>query len=544
LGLEPPRPEASARAAATPGASAPPEAAGTGEPRDFLKKAYDLDEIKKAVDDAASVGGGLWLSYLFVLFYLAIAAGAVTHADLFLENPVKLPFLNVELPLLAFFFLAPILFLFVHAYTLVHLVFLTDKARRFDEALSTQIGDDSIAAADSNDSRIAAIAGLRGQLPSNIFIQFLAGPRDRRAGSFGWLLRLIAWSTLAVAPILLLLLFQLQFLPFHLSWITWTHRLALVADLILIWWLWRKILLGRDSVAPRPLAVWSWTWIGALLTVCAVLVSLGLATFPGEWQTERLTAWNPIHERDRFGHPIMVSIHDWLFESRVDDTTRRRRWPVSSTLVLIGFNIYEGLNIDDPDKLKGRDFVFRARGRDLRGAIFDLAVLPKVDFTRAQLQGALLDFAKLQGASLAGAQLQGASLISTQLQGATLGDAHLEGALLFEAHLRGASLAQAALKATDLSGALLWRSNFAVFADGAALRIDDSRDQWSPVWSDEYGSVQPWNNKAYQDLRTTMDTVPPGEDRDQALDRIRNLDCLSPDTTLASCDPHGRGFHR
>ena len=41
--------------------------------------------------------------------YLAIAAGAVTHADLFLERTVKLPFLNIELPLLAFFFLAPIL---------------------------------------------------------------------------------------------------------------------------------------------------------------------------------------------------------------------------------------------------------------------------------------------------------------------------------------------------------------------------------------------------------------------------------------------------
>jgi hypothetical protein len=217
LGLEPLKPEASASAAAAPGAPTQPETAGTGDPRDFLKKADDLDEIKKAVDDAASVGGGLWLSYLFVLFYLAIAAGAVTHADLFLENPVKLPFLNVELPLIAFFFLAPILFLFVHAYTLVHLVFLTDKAKRFDQALSTQIGDDSVAAKDSNDPRIAAIAGVRGQLPSNIFIQFLAGPRDRRAGSFGWLLRAIAWSTLAVAPILLLLLFQLQFLPFHLS---------------------------------------------------------------------------------------------------------------------------------------------------------------------------------------------------------------------------------------------------------------------------------------------------------------------------------------
>ena len=53
-------------------------------------------------------------------------------------------------------------------------------------------------------------------------IEFLAGPPNVRAGPVGWLLRVIAWSTLAIAPILLLLLFQLQFLPFHNGFIAWT----------------------------------------------------------------------------------------------------------------------------------------------------------------------------------------------------------------------------------------------------------------------------------------------------------------------------------
>jgi hypothetical protein len=176
----------------------PASASPTRELPKIAEKADDLEAIKKAVDDAASVGGGLWLSYLFVLFHLAIAAGAVTHADLFLENPVKLPFLNVELPLLAFFFLAPILFLVVHSYTLVHLVILTDKAKRFHQALHAQIGDGSIR------------DGLRRQLPSNIFVQFLAGPAQVRESAFGWLLEAIAWVTLAIAPVLLLLLMQIQ----------------------------------------------------------------------------------------------------------------------------------------------------------------------------------------------------------------------------------------------------------------------------------------------------------------------------------------------
>src|SRR5215470_4776826 len=73
------------------------------EPTPFAAKAKDLGALRNAVVDAASIGVGLWISYLFVLFYFAIADGAVTHRDLLFENPVKLPFLNIGLPLKGFF---------------------------------------------------------------------------------------------------------------------------------------------------------------------------------------------------------------------------------------------------------------------------------------------------------------------------------------------------------------------------------------------------------------------------------------------------------
>jgi hypothetical protein len=258
------------------GASSPPDvqapAGSTPDLPEFAKKADDLEAIKKALDDAASVGGGLWLSYLFVLFYLAVAAGAVTHEDLFFEKSVKLPFLNIELPLLAFFFLAPILFLIVHTYTLVHLVMLTEKAKRYHLALH-----DSTRSITS-----AARENLQWQLPSNIFVQFVAGPADVRSGLFGWTLRAIAWTTLVVAPIFLLLLLQIQFLPFHNSFITWTHRSALLADLVLLWWLWRKILWERRTRRGRQ-ASQLWPALGLSLGAAAILSLLSLATFPAEW---------------------------------------------------------------------------------------------------------------------------------------------------------------------------------------------------------------------------------------------------------------------
>ena len=169
---EPPSPD---------GVATPSSPSVTNEPNlpPIAADADNLEAIRKAVEDAASVSGALWFSYLFVLFYFAVAAGAVTHADLFLENPVRLPFLNIELPLLAFFFLAPILFVIVHAYVLVHFVLLTDKAKRFHRALHD-------AGRDLNrlpkDQSAAIRDGEQGRLPSNIFVQFLAGPADIRAG--------------------------------------------------------------------------------------------------------------------------------------------------------------------------------------------------------------------------------------------------------------------------------------------------------------------------------------------------------------------------
>jgi Pentapeptide repeats (9 copies) len=417
--------------------------------------ADDLKAIKKAVDDAASVGGGLWLSYLFVLFYLAVAAGAVTHADLFFENPVKLPFLNIELPLLAFFFLAPILFLIVHVYTLVHLVMLSDKAKRFHQALHDQIGSNDDLSKDESARRAVIRACLQRQMPSNIFVQFLAGPPEVRASRFGTLLRGIAWVTLVVAPVLLLLMMQIQFLPFHSSFITWTHRIALLAALVLIWWLWREILSGRAADGRRRPASRVWTGLGFALSACAVLFSWTAATFPGEWQEDHWPDWRFLDARTELGEPKKVSLHDLLFDLPVDNTTRHRRSFFSSTLVLPGLNIYEGLRIDDPEKAKWRDYVFRARGRDLKGAILDLASLPRVDFAGAELRGASLYRAQLQRASFENAQLQGASLDHAQLQDASLERAELQDASLIHAQLQGVSLVDAQLQGASLQYAHL-----------------------------------------------------------------------------------------
>ena len=86
------------------------------------EQAKDLKALRDAMNDAAATTAGLWFSYLFVLLYLLIAVSSVTHRNILFEEPVKLPFLGVDLPLIGFFVIGPALFLIVHAYVLLHCV--------------------------------------------------------------------------------------------------------------------------------------------------------------------------------------------------------------------------------------------------------------------------------------------------------------------------------------------------------------------------------------------------------------------------------------
>jgi uncharacterized protein YjbI with pentapeptide repeats len=291
----------------------------------------------------------------------------------------------------------------------------------------------------------------------------------------------------------------------------------------------------------------------------------------GEWQEDNLpyvAAWKSLRER--------------IFAGPVDQTTRRRTSLFSNTLVIPHFDIYEGLKIDDPKKVGWRQYLINLRGRDLEGAVLDVAVLPRADLTGAQLhgasllgaqlqganlweaqlqgallhadlQGAVLNGADLQGAVLQWAHLQGAPLDYAQLQGASLRAAELQGASLEYAGLQGANLVHAGLQGADLAGALLWRAKLDTFF---LENIFDAggKINWSPVlvkyWipvvnGSPVGDAKPWTDATYAELRQSIEREvlqvrrgPITLDRDMILDQVAILDCKRNDgSTLASCDP-------
>ena len=423
----------------------------------LVQKAGDLEAIRTSVNDAATVSGGLWISYLFVMFYLTVAAGAVTHVDLFLERPVKLPFLGIDLPLLAFFCLAPLLFLIVHAYTLVHFVILSEKAKQFHQVLT----EFDLAPQDGSPSRKIRNEmrdNLRRQLSINVFVQFLAGPPEIRAGAFGWTLRAISWISLVIGPILLLLLFQVQFLPYQSVAITWVHRLSIMVDFVLLWWLWRKILAGRDLDADRSAAPALAKALGMALTLLIVLFSCAIVVFTGEWQMRLFAGFKVLPNYSDPHRPL--SIHEYIFNSTIDEISRKRIFPFSNTLILTNANIFETLGADDPAKLKKREFLYRARGRNFRGAIFDHAILPKVDFYGAHLEGASFLEVDLDQSSFDKASLNDSSLVRATARGTSFEDSELNGADLSGSNLEGADFVRASLNAASLSSSELSGAKF------------------------------------------------------------------------------------
>ena len=358
--------------------------------------------------------------------------------------------------------LGPLILLVVHAHVLLHFVLLGEKARLFE----TQLGREPVDVS----------ARMRQLLPVNIFGQLLAGPTHSRS----WLLRalivLIAWISLVIGPVALLVFFELQFLPYHSELITGWHRLAVVVDLALLWMLW-PLITGRTTRQPQQERQPRWIGLAAMAaTGIPIFLVFALATFPGE-ALERAFAYVPLRET--------------LVDGKLDEATLRPTSWFSNRLVLPALDLLDHDKFDTLAKLAVSPVKYSLRGRDLSHAVLTDATLPRIDFSRAnltgasflraraqgawfdraELSGAVLDQASLQGASFYGARLLGASLDGAAVQGGQLAAAQLKGAWLSGALFDGASLASADLRWAILNGAQLRGANlYEAQLQGASLR--------------------------------------------------------------------------
>ena len=169
-----------------------------------------LNEANGASDSAWSS----WLAFLLLLTYVVVTLAGVSHKALLLNNPVKLPIINADIPLVGFFQYAPALLLLVYLSLLIQHVILARKYRRFTEAIAPY------------ERETGTEHPAREGVHSYVFAQVLAGPRPNRITKF--MMQLIVYVTFSIIPIVTLLYFQVKFLPYHEVSVTYWHRFAVI----------------------------------------------------------------------------------------------------------------------------------------------------------------------------------------------------------------------------------------------------------------------------------------------------------------------------
>lgn len=382
-----------------------------------------LKELGDAANEAARREAPQWFYFVTIMITLAALVGSTTHRVLFLEQPVRVPILGVEVPLLGFYVAAPVLFLVLHFHLLAQMRLMADKIAAYFRRAEQEAVDEP-----------EVIPRAIRRLDSFPLAQLLA---SRWRGERAVALSLMIWTTFAILPLTLLLFFQLRFLPYQDVWITWLHRGVLILDLAILWWLWPlSVVADHRRGRPRRVA----TLAASVSSAALVVFSVGIATVPEEWLVDAL--------------PV-AALRTPLFDGEVDDQTLRPSTPFSRRIVLPNEILIppEDLRAFREDLHKAMDLIQRTtvlRGRSLKDAVLVGVDLRRADLSYARLQGARLSGAQIQGASFVDAQMQGAMLDAAQMQGAILDRARLQGAWLFAAQMQGASLLEAQMQGATL----------------------------------------------------------------------------------------------
>lgn len=449
-----------------------------------------------------------WLITLALMAYLALTVAGVTHRDLLLDSEVTLPILGVKIALVPFFLAVPVVVVLLHLGLLLRLALLSRQVNEFNAALQMLEPSD------------ARTHPLRLAVENTLFVQAAAGPERSRVVSA--LIYLVAALSVVLLPLGLLLYVQLAFLPYHDALVTNAHRVALIADVLLLALAGVLVLEAETSVfravgsasAYRPLTLAA----GLAVLIGAVAVSMLVATVPGETAGRvAATAATATASASQQGPDGVMAV--------APGAVREDR-------VLFGM-FPRNLSLADQDLVAGRTAIggersLNLRSRDLRFARFDRSNLRQADLTGADLEGASLtgadlsaawlscagpdrappsedrpavhctrapgadfraarlsqarmagidlsgsrlDGARLDAADLAGANLSGASLAGVRAERANLAGAALPGAGLRLAALQGADLSAARMQRADLTGALLQGASLMrAGLEGALLR--------------------------------------------------------------------------
>lgn len=179
--------------------------------------------LLEASNSASAHVGLLHVAFMALCAYVLVIVFGTTDLDLLMGKGVKLPVVDVEVPIAGFYAFAPYLVVLVHFNLLLQLQLLSRKLYAFDAAAPAEEG----------------IGGLRDQLHIFPYTYYLIG---RPSPVVRLLLGAVVTITLLLLPLATLLVVQLRFLAYQSELVTWAQRFATWSDVALVIALWPVIM--------------------------------------------------------------------------------------------------------------------------------------------------------------------------------------------------------------------------------------------------------------------------------------------------------------
>lgn len=370
---------------------------------------FILRDTAKSINESIKTARLYWVTHLLISLYMLVTLLKISHDDLLLLSKLSLPIIDSNMEAPSFFIAAPAIYTLMHGSLLFHHAMLARAIERFDEDVA---------------KKMSGHAMSLSHLPHRIVIYFLAQMKttSRMNGFLAFSHRVLSYVTLYVVPIIILMMFQVTYLPAHSFWINGWIRVWIIVCLIQCFTFGLLMRTGNASLASsffdyRSSKPWS---CAANLTVVVLvfLTSMFIGTVPDgdldRWTSENLPCVSAPYDNPRELIPRCVFVPTaFLLERGIDAKTGTSKNRASRNLILLDRDL-SASRLGDPARngrmgLRNRDLTYGAfdgssfSGADLSGSRFVGASVQNVDFSSSNLAQTNFCYADLRGSNFTNA---------------------------------------------------------------------------------------------------------------------------------------------
>jgi uncharacterized protein YjbI with pentapeptide repeats len=235
----------------------------------------NVTALLSSANNASEKVSGLHIGFMAVCAYNLVVAFSTTDMDLLVGKGIRLPVVDVEVSIVAFYVIVPYVILLMHFNLLLQLQMLSRKLYAYDasvapsKAISVENDAATVSKNPVSTSKLPASLALADGLNVFPYSYYLVGWTSQ------WMHRClgtVVGITILLLPLFTLLILQLRFLAYQNHWYTWSQRIAVIADVVIVIYLWPKIMSREDSWSDYWKRLKRDIWICKVPTfICAAL---------------------------------------------------------------------------------------------------------------------------------------------------------------------------------------------------------------------------------------------------------------------------------